>query len=152
MRAVLARGAALFGLWIVLSGVDPIGSLVGLATAGAATFASLQLLPPTGLRLRPLALAGLTARLARQSVAAGLDVAVRAFDPELPLRPSPVRYAARLQQGILRQAFAAMSSLVPGALPAGTDGEGVSASRGRVARSAAVSASRQACVPGPRSD
>ena len=52
-------------------------------------------------------------------------MAVRAFDPELPLRPSLVRYAARLQQGILRQAFAAMSSLVPGALPAGTDGEGV---------------------------
>ncbi len=123
--AGLARGAAFLGLWIVLAGVEPVGLVVGLATAAAATLASLHLLPPTGRRLRLAALAGLAARLAWQSVVAGIDVARRAFDPKLPLRPGHVRYPMRLPEGSGRQAFAAMSCLVPGTVPVDTDAEGV---------------------------
>jgi multicomponent Na+:H+ antiporter subunit E len=55
----------------------------------------------------------------RQSIAAGIDVGLRALDPRLPLRPGFVVYQARLPPGTKRDAFCAIMSLLPGTLPCG---------------------------------
>jgi len=68
---------------------------------------------------RPAALARLALRFLRQSVIAGVDVAWRALDPRLPVRPGFVVYPVRLAPGPARNAFSALASLVPGTVPAG---------------------------------
>jgi multicomponent Na+:H+ antiporter subunit E len=50
---------------------------------------------------------------------AGLDVAWRALDPRLPLRPGFVNYPVRFSPGSARNTFAALTSLLPGTVPAG---------------------------------
>ncbi len=56
-----------------------------------------------------------------QSVAAGIDVARRALDPRMPLRPGFIVYHSRLPAGPAQSAFCTMMSLLPGTLPSGTD-------------------------------
>lgn len=116
-----ARGAILFGLWVVLMGTGPLDAVVGMATAAAAAWVSLRLLPPQPSRLRIGALPGLVLRFLSQSVLAGLDVARRAFDPRLPLCPGYTRYAVGFRPGPGRSAFAALTSLLPGTVPAGEE-------------------------------
>ena len=58
-------------------------------------------------------------RFLYQSIVAGVDVAWRAFDPRLPLRPGFVRYPVRFPPGTTRNVFAMITSLMPGAVPAG---------------------------------
>ena len=62
-------------------------------------------------------LARFVLRFLRQSVVAGIDVAWRALDPRLPLRPGFVVYQPRLPPGPARNAFCTMTSLLPGTLP-----------------------------------
>lgn len=59
-----------------------------------------------------------------QSVAAGIDVAWRALDPRVPLRPGFIVYRSRLPSGPVRSAFCTMMSLLPGTLPSGSDDSG----------------------------
>jgi multicomponent Na+:H+ antiporter subunit E len=121
--SALRRVALMFGLWIVLMGGGVLDLAVGALTAAAATLISLRLLAPQAVRLRAPALAGLALRFLRQSVAAGIDVARRAFDPALPLRLGYTRYAVGFRPGPGRNAFAALSSLLPGTVPVDEDGE-----------------------------
>ena len=51
-------------------------------------------------------------------------VARLAFDPNLPLHPGFVSYRLQLPEGGARCAFQALSSLLPGSLPTGTDADG----------------------------
>jgi multicomponent Na+:H+ antiporter subunit E len=53
---------------------------------------------------------------------AAWDVARRALDPRLPLRPGLVAYPARLRGGPARNAFACYTSLLPGTLTVADDG------------------------------
>jgi multicomponent Na+:H+ antiporter subunit E len=120
-RAAIVRGAGFLLLWLVIIGVGTSDLAVGLVTAAAAVWASLRLLPPGPGRARPLALADLALRFLGQSVVAGTDVARRALDPRLPLRPGFVRCPIGIAPGPARSAFRALSSLLPGTLPAGPD-------------------------------
>jgi multicomponent Na+:H+ antiporter subunit E len=67
----------------------------------------------------------LALRFLAQSVAAGWDVARRAFDPRLPLRPGFVVYPVGLPPGPARNVFTTITSLVPGTVPAGDDAGGL---------------------------
>jgi multicomponent Na+:H+ antiporter subunit E len=58
-----------------------------------------------------------------QSIVAGIDVARRALDPRLPLRPGFVSYPVCFPPGPARNAFTSLTSLLPGTVPAGDDGE-----------------------------
>lgn len=118
---MLLRGGGFAALWIVLIGTDNMPT--GLATAAAATWVSFQLLPSGGMRARPLALPGLLLRFLGQSVLAGWDVARRALDPRLPVRPGFVSYRVRFPPGPARNAFATLTSLLPGTVPAGEHGD-----------------------------
>jgi multicomponent Na+:H+ antiporter subunit E len=123
-RGSLARAAGFLGFWLVLSGFNPINLLVGALAAAVATWASLRLLPPGPWSLRPVALSGLVLRFLRQSIGAGIDVAWRALDPRLPLRPGFVVYRPQLPPGATRNAFCTMTSMLPGTLPCGSSESG----------------------------
>jgi multicomponent Na+:H+ antiporter subunit E len=113
--------AAFLGLWLVLAGADPSDLPVGIAAAVAATWTSLRLMPPGGSRPSPVALAGLALRFLYQSIVAGADVARRALDPRLPLHPGFVAYPVGFPPGPARNAFATLTSLLPGTVPAGDE-------------------------------
>jgi multicomponent Na+:H+ antiporter subunit E len=122
--AAILRGAEFLCLWLVIFGAGAPDLVVGAAAAAAATWTSLHLLPPGRVGLRPVALGKLVLRFFWQSAIAGADVARRALDPKLPLRPGFVLCPTRLPPGSARSAFRALASLLPGTLPAGTDGGG----------------------------
>lgn len=121
-RAALARGAGLFALWLVLVVEPRAGDLVvGAFAATAATWASLRLLPPESGRVRFLALVGLLPRFLWQSVVAGVDVARRAFAPRVRIDPGFVSCPTGFPRGSARNAFASVTSLLPGSVPSGEE-------------------------------
>jgi multicomponent Na+:H+ antiporter subunit E len=124
LASALARWAGFLCLWLVIFRIDLTGVLVGAVTAAAASWTSLRLLQPGAARLRPLAFARLALRFFGQSMVAGADVARRALDPRLPLRPGFVLCPTRLAPGPARDAFCAMASLLPGTLPVGSEPSG----------------------------
>jgi multicomponent Na+:H+ antiporter subunit E len=121
LRASLVRAAGFLALWLMLFGLNAADLPVGALTAAAATWASLRLLPPGPWRLRPVALVRLALRFLWQSIVAGADVARRALDPRLPLRPGFVAYPVGFPPGTARNAFTSLTSLLPGTVPAGDE-------------------------------
>jgi multicomponent Na+:H+ antiporter subunit E len=120
IRVAVARGAMLFGLWIVLMPSAKVGDLgVGALATVAATWASLRLLPAEAGRVRLGVLFAFTPRFLWQSLKAGIDVARRAFAPGLPLQTGFVDFRTRFPRGQARNQFAAITSLMPGTLPSG---------------------------------
>ena len=110
--------------WLMIAGYNPSDLPIGLIAAAAATWTSLRLLPRVKVQLRLLSLATFTLHFLRQSVSSGVEVAWRAFNPRLPLNPGFIVYPCRLRTAGSRSAFCALSSLLPGTLPAGSDEEG----------------------------
>jgi multicomponent Na+:H+ antiporter subunit E len=120
----IARAAAFFLLWLIISGADPTGLAAGAVAVGAATWTSLRLLPVGARRFSPFRLTTLALHYLRQSVVAGVQVAWLALNPRLPLRLGFVTYAVQLAPGAARNTFCTLSSLLPGTLPAGSDERG----------------------------
>jgi multicomponent Na+:H+ antiporter subunit E len=120
-RAVAGRAALFLIFWLMISGWAPADLPVGLAAVAGATWASLSLLPPKRSRLRFAPLATLAASFLRQSVVSGTNVAWRALNPSLELKPGFVACPLLLPEGGERSAFCALSSLMPGTLPTGTN-------------------------------
>jgi multicomponent Na+:H+ antiporter subunit E len=108
----------------MISGWAPADLPVGFAAVVGATWVSLRFLPPLGSRMRLASIAALAASFLRQSVISGTDVAWRALSPSLKLKPGFVACPLRLPEGGERNAFCALSSLMPGTLPTGTDEQG----------------------------
>lgn len=125
MAAAALRGVALFGLWLALGGgTGPADLVMGAIAAALAAWVSLRLLPATGSGARPVAVVRLAVGLVRVAVVAGFDIAFRALDPKLPIRPGDVAMAPALPPGAARDAFRLYASLAPGTLPSGLDAEG----------------------------
>jgi multicomponent Na+:H+ antiporter subunit E len=122
-QVALGRAVLFFVLWLMIAGYDPTDLPIGLATAALATWASLRLLPPARVRLRKWALAWFVLHFLGQSVRSGVQVAWLAFRPSMPIKPGLVRYRTNLSDSTL-SAFCALSSLLPGTLPAGNDEQG----------------------------
>ena len=108
----------------MIAGYDPVDLPIGLIAAAAATWTSLRLLPKVKVKVRLLSLATFTLHFLRQSASSGVEVAWRAFDPRLPINPGFVVYPCRLRSAGSRSAFCALSSLLPGTLPTGSNEEG----------------------------
>lgn len=123
VRTALVRCSILLMFWVALIGFSFSALVVGAVAAGGATWVSLRLLPPTPQRVRLGALVLLLPRFLWQSLLAGWDVARRAFDPRLPLRPGFVAFSSRHAPGHLRNTFATISSLMPGTLPCSENGD-----------------------------
>ena len=122
-RVAAGRAALFFVFWLMIAGYDPADLPIGVTTAVLATWASLRLMPPTDVRLRPRALARFILRFLGQSVRSGVQVAGLAFRPSMPIRPGFVTYRSHLSGGTL-SAFCALSSLLPGTLPTGGEEQG----------------------------
>ena len=118
-RRWFLRTSGFLAFWVILSGFDPADLAVGAVAALLATWASLHLVPVDQVRVRPMAMARLALRFLGQSISAGVDVAWRALHPRMPLRPGIVVYPVRFPPGTARNAFTALTSLVPGTVPAG---------------------------------
>ena len=120
MSAALMRALMYFARWIVIDqSAKPANLAFGVLATAAATWASLKLMPPSLGSVRIGALVLLLPRFLWQSMIAGIDVARRAFAPRLPLAPGFVQYPTGLPRGAARNAFAAISSLLPGSVPVG---------------------------------
>lgn len=125
-RVILVRGVGYFLLWMIMAGGQLTDIAPGIAAAVLATWISLVLLPPDPAmaHIRPLAVLRLAVRFIWTSVVAGLDIARRAFSPSLPLKLGYLNYPVGLPPGTSRNLFTAVTSLMPGTLPAGTDDSG----------------------------
>lgn len=114
-----SRAAWFLCLWLVLAGAD-LGDIPAAAVAvAAATWTSLRLLEVSASRRSPRAIARLVSLFLYHSIVAGADVARRALDPRLPLRPGFVDYPTRLPRGVRRNMFTTLTSLLPGTVPTG---------------------------------
>jgi multicomponent Na+:H+ antiporter subunit E len=117
--AILRRFILMAGLWLVLTSGDPGGWIVGAAACAAAAFLSARLLPPARNAVSIRGLASLLLDFAHGSVAGGFDVARRALDPRLPLRPGWIRHPLHIAPGPRRMVLGDILSLMPGTLAAG---------------------------------
>ncbi len=124
MRGASGRAAGFLGCWLILTGGNPSDLPAGTVAVAAATWTSLHLMPPGTGHLHPLRLAGFVSHFLRQAVVAGFDVAWRALHPRLPLQPGFVTYQPLYPPGTRRNAFCAVTSLLPGTLPSGPTAEG----------------------------
>jgi multicomponent Na+:H+ antiporter subunit E len=114
LRAAAGRGLAFAGLWWVLAEGNLYGWAFGLLLAAAATAASLSLVPPSSWRHRWGRLPRFLIFFARQAFLGGLDVALRALHPRMPLRPGFIGYRPTLPAGLPRLYLAWAVSLLPG--------------------------------------
>ncbi|GLR84457.1 hypothetical protein GCM10007857_11670 [Bradyrhizobium iriomotense] len=115
----ILRAALFLCLWLVLAGANPGDLPAAAAAVAAATWTSMHLLEPSSSRRSPLAIARLAFLFLFHSVVAGVDVAGRALNPRLPLRPGFLNYPTRLSRGVRRNVFTTLTSLLPGTVPAG---------------------------------
>lgn len=106
----------LAAVWAVLTEGAPHGLIPAAVTILAAAMASIAVVPPRTLVLNPGAVLSFIPYFLFQSLRGGLDVAVRAFRPGLPLRPAVVVLPVRLPDGPARVALASAASLLPGTL------------------------------------
>lgn len=126
LGSAISRAAGFFCFWLVLTGADAGDLAAGVFAAVLATWTSLRLMLPQQWSLRPIKLAEFVLHFLRQSITAGIDVAWRALDPRLRLRPGFVVYQTHLAPGTTREAFCAIMSLLPGTLPCGpAEGNGL---------------------------
>lgn len=124
--AAVARALMFLALWLVLMPSLKLADLAfGLVAALIATGTSLRLLPPASGQVRLRALLAFVPHFVWQSVRAGIDVARRAFDPAMPMRPGFVFCRVGFAPGLARNEFASIMSLLPGSVPAGETAEGI---------------------------
>lgn len=121
MRA-LGVFSALVLVWWVLDGYDYWW--LGLLAAALATGVSLALSTPRRDRLRPGRLPRFVLFFLIESVRGGLDVALRAFHPRLPIHPHCFDYSLSLPAGKPRLLLVSVTSLLPGTLSADLSSDG----------------------------
>lgn len=124
LTCLFGRLIAFLCLWFVVSGVSLADIIVGTITATGTTWASIAFLPCFDRPLRLRACLRLVLRIPLQALFAGADVARRALDPALPLRPGFVTYSSSLPEGAPQSVFAALAALLPGSLPIRADHHG----------------------------
>ncbi len=106
-------------LWWVIAEADPDGWLFGVPFVALAVVASLGLTPSRTWRIDPPGALKYAWYFVTQSFLGGIDVALRAIRPSLPLDPMIVRYRMRLAPEHARVLFADTVSLLPGTLSTG---------------------------------
>lgn len=117
IAATLRRAVGLAVLWLIAAEGHLAAWPLALAGIGAATAASLWLLPPA--RVPAISLPGLAVFVLwfmRQSLLGGLQVAALALRPRQALRPALVELPLTLPPGPPRVLFTAALGLMPGTL------------------------------------
>jgi multicomponent Na+:H+ antiporter subunit E len=115
-----ARTFVLALVWWSLAGESSTGWWIG---APLVLLAAWLARPRTATSLRLRGALRFAAYFVRGSVAGGIDVARRVFQPSLPIAPVFVQYTLRYPEGHpARLLFVAAVSLLPGTLAASVDG------------------------------
>lgn len=125
MRAAVPRWLGFFVVWLVLTRAAPGALPYGVVATTLATWASMALVPAGAYRIRWGALLLYLPHFLWQSVVAGIDVARRAFAPSLRLQPGFVTYPIRFRSASARNAFGAVTGLLPGTVPCADDHGGL---------------------------
>jgi len=116
---IVVRALLLSLVWWILSDGAIASWLIGVPAVLLAVAASVALVPPVPvawfelLRFAPLFL--------RHSLLGVVDVARRAFQPQMPIDPDLVEYPLRLPSGLPQVFMANIVSLLPGTLSAALD-------------------------------
>jgi multicomponent Na+:H+ antiporter subunit E len=113
----------LAALWGLLSGGEFDSWLIGVPSVAAAFLVRQRLRP---FAARKVSIPGAVRYLIaffKVSFVSGLDVALRAFHPRLPLNPGLIEYAMRLRSPAEILLLAGTVNLQPGTLSADLDGE-----------------------------
>jgi multicomponent Na+:H+ antiporter subunit E len=108
--------------WILVEGY-PGSWGFGAGFVILATAASLKLTPLRTWTLRPIGVARFAGFFAWHSIAGGVDVAMRAIRPSMPIAPGFVSCPMRLTDMSARVLLADTVSLLPGTLSAGMEGD-----------------------------
>jgi multicomponent Na+:H+ antiporter subunit E len=124
--SAIARAAWFVVLWVVLTDGTGRNPAMALSTIAAATVASLWLSPPRAHRIRWSRVPMLVAYFAWHALRGGIDVAVRALSPVLPIHTAVIRYESRLAGDTARVLLAWMVGLMPGTACVGLDGTALS--------------------------
>jgi multicomponent Na+:H+ antiporter subunit E len=113
-------------LWWLLTAGDPESWVIGVPSIGAALAARhfLRPLPPWALSVTGTVRFLLS--FVRLSIVGGADVAGRAFNPRMPMKPGLVEHRLRSQSSTERILVAGTVSLLPGTLSAALDGDTLS--------------------------
>jgi len=126
MPVTALRGLCFLVLWLALMPSAKPGDLaVGLVATVLATWASLRLLPPAAGQFRFVGLLAYLPHFLWQSLLAGVDIARRALDPSMPLRPGFVSSPTSLPPGRARNEFKSFTSLLPGSVPCGDEPDAI---------------------------
>jgi multicomponent Na+:H+ antiporter subunit E len=118
------RMAVFYVVWILLAGAAPPELLVGIPAAALSGWLSGKLLPGHAWRWSLAGVVRLCGLFLRDSVVAGVEVALMAFRPDMRLNPGIVSHRTRLPDGGMRDFFNSYNSLMPGTLAVEeTDGD-----------------------------
>jgi multicomponent Na+:H+ antiporter subunit E len=121
-RSALVSGATLGGLWVALTGLELTSIAFGVPAVLAGAGLAYVFPPATPWRIAPLPALGFAGFFAWQSLRGALDVARRALDPRLPVRPGFRTVILTLRDGPGRVLLANTISLLPGTLSAEIEG------------------------------
>jgi multicomponent Na+:H+ antiporter subunit E len=121
-RALLTA-ILLTGLWWMLTEGDRGSWVVGVPAILAALAVRHTLPSPPPWRLSLPGLVGFAVFFVRESLRGGIDVALRVFRRELPIRPGFVRYRLSLPEGSARVLMVNVVSLLPGTLAVDLSGD-----------------------------
>ncbi len=119
----IERALVFASMWWVLCEGDVSSWPFGVAFVATASAVSIRLTPQRGWELRPAAAARFAGFFAYHSMLGGIDVALRALRPSIPIDPGFVRYPMRLRSEAARVLLADTVSLLPGTLSSGFDGD-----------------------------
>ena len=115
-RIPFLRVFLFYSCWLAMAGTGKSELVVGVIATALATWVSLILMPVRGARPRVVPLLRLGLRFSRDSLVAGVEVAVIALRPDVRLKPGVVEFPSRLPQGVPRAFFNSFTSLTPGTL------------------------------------
>lgn len=111
---------AVFGaIWAVLTNADSSSWMFGVPFAALAALVASAMSPIRRLAIRPSGVARFVGYFLRNSVVGGVDVAIRALHPSMPLSPGIIVVSLRLPTPTTRALLADTVSLLPGTLSAG---------------------------------
>ncbi len=122
LRSTMRLAVLTAGLWLVLTEGRRFGPEVLLAIA-AAVVAGLYYGPDAVHRWRPIQLLKFLVHFVRSSLRGGVDVALRAMRPDLPVESVFIRRRIRVEHGQPRTLLVSSISLMPGTLTADVAGD-----------------------------
>ena len=113
----------LAAVWAIIARADPASWVVALPSVGLALLVFERLRDRRRSKLRPWMLPSFAAWFLWHSLRGGTDVAWRALQPRMPLRPGFLRYRLALPEGPARIFLVNCLSLLPGTLSADIEGD-----------------------------